>query len=56
MARMYPDHLDERTRSQAERTLYTAFAQQFVNVITGWRKDSTILWRNTENFLRRKNL
>lgn len=28
MAQMYPDHLDERTQSQAERTLYTAFREQ----------------------------
>lgn len=28
MAQMYPDHLDEYTQSRAERTLYTAFAQQ----------------------------
>ena len=28
MARMYPDHLDERTQSQAERTLYAAFCEQ----------------------------
>jgi hypothetical protein len=28
MARMYPDHLDEQTRSPAERTLYAALREQ----------------------------
>jgi len=28
MAWMYPDHLDERTPSRAERTLYAAFCEQ----------------------------
>ena len=28
MAQMYPDHLDEHTQSQAERTLYAAFREQ----------------------------
>ena len=28
MAQMYPDHLDEHTQSQAERTLYSAFGEQ----------------------------
>jgi hypothetical protein len=28
MARMYPDHLDERVQSQAERTLYKALGEQ----------------------------